>query len=97
MFAPPNPTPPTLTIEDILSSTDLEDALLDEDGRVPRDQRAVTPIRLATRPVPRSTSAAKALAVLRWRDEVMSDLEMQMSMEKGARERCGSVWYLRRS
>ncbi|EKM51291.1 uncharacterized protein PHACADRAFT_151948 [Phanerochaete carnosa HHB-10118-sp] len=84
VVAPPNPTPPTLTIEDILSSMDLEDALLDVDGRISRDQRAVTPI-------------TKALTVFRWRDEVMCDLEMQMSMEKGARERCGSVWYLRRS
>lgn len=97
MVAPRNPTPPTLTIEEILSSTDLEDALLDVDARVSRDQRSVTPIRPTTRPMPRSTSAAKALTVFRWRDEAMHDLDMQVSMERGARERCDTVWYLRRS
>lgn len=96
VVAPPNPTPPILTIEDTLSSTDLEDALLEVDGRVSRDQRRAPPMLPNGKPVPRSTSAAKALTVFRWRDEVLHDLEMQLSMERGARERCGTVWYLRR-
>lgn len=91
VFAPRPPAPPTLTIDGVLSAADLEDALLDVDGRVPRTERS------SAHALSRGAAAAKALVVFRWRDEVQHDLEMQMAMARGARERCGTVWYLRRS
>ncbi|GJE94053.1 Asx homology domain-containing protein [Phanerochaete sordida] len=96
VLAPAPPAPPTLTVDGALASADLEDALLDADGRVPTARRGA-PARPGARAVPRSASAAKALVVYRWREETMQDLEIQMALERGGRERVGSVWYLRRT
>lgn len=106
VVAPPPPAPPTLTTDGILSAAELEDALLDVDGRVARAERLA-----AAAPPPRArregdsvplevlvaARAAKALAVWRWRDEVLADVEMQRGMPRGARELLGTVFYLRRS
>lgn len=103
---PPPPKPPILTVEDVLSSSELEGTILDVDGRVPRGDRFVANLVTSAtlwseaKDIPQDViaacRAAKALTVWRWREDVLSDMEMQVSLEKGARTSTGSVFYLRR-
>ena len=106
-IAPPPPEPPVLTMESILDSNSLEDALLDVDNRVPREARS------ATRPPAHfnidytgtvsssderpSGRAAKSLSLWRWHPDRVPELEDQPLLLRGGREFCGTIHYLRRS
>lgn len=106
VVAPAPPKPPILTVEDILSSSELELTLLDIDGRVPRGDRFVSNLVTSAslwsqahnvpQDVVAACRAAKALTIWRWREEILLDTEMQMSLERGARTPIGSVFYVRR-
>ena len=89
-----------------MSSVELEDSILDVDGRVSRAERqagndiSTVDFWGITRPSPQARGAAraaKALSVWRWRDEMRSDLEMQIALNKGGRDFIGTVYYLRRA
>ena len=104
IVAPPEPQPPIRTAENILSSIELESAVLDVDGRVPSGDRfaghavAASPWRTdIPQELVATNRAAKALTVWRWRDEIISDVEMQMSLEKGGRDLLGTVYHLGRA
>ncbi|PSR77076.1 hypothetical protein PHLCEN_2v8065 [Hermanssonia centrifuga] len=91
----------------IMGSAELEDGILDLDGRVPRADRLVTDSVLCTtmwadvRSVPvevlSANRAAKSLTVWRWRADMMPDREMQLALPKGGREVLGTVFYLSRA
>ncbi len=102
---PSRPQPPILSKECIISSVELEEGILDVDGRVSRADRQrgndfsisfygeVNPhTQLAN-----TACTAKALTVYRWRDEMKSDFEMQLLLERAGRELVGTVYYLRRA
>ena len=107
VVAPPKPLPPILSMDGIMSSSELESGVLDVDNRVPRDARFVGNIMTSAnlwrevKNIPPETvaanRAAKALTIWRWKDEILSDLEMQMALEKGGRSLLGTAYYLRRS
>ena len=94
-------------MDGIMSSSELESGVLDVDNRVPRDARFVGNIMTSAnlwrevKNIPPETvaanRAAKALTIWRWKDEILSDLEMQMALEKGGRSLLGTAYYLRRS
>ncbi|KAH8105481.1 hypothetical protein BXZ70DRAFT_921031 [Cristinia sonorae] len=93
----PDPTPPTLTMEGILSSTELEEAVLEVDGRVTLADfyRTTANTKDADRRGIQSLRAAKAITVWRWQEEMMNDFEMQMALERGGRELLTTVYFLR--
>lgn len=90
-----------------MSSLELEDAILDVDGQLPRSERHVLSLSSSLNARPpaegtptanlRANRAAKAISIWRWREEVASDLELQMSLEKGGRDLIGTAFYLRRT
>ena len=101
---PESPQPPTLTMENILSSVELEQGILDVDGRVPRSERIaandVTSINYwgdVSTDIVAANRAAKSLSIWRWSDEVKDDRDLQMVLDRGARELVGTVYYLRRA
>lgn len=109
VIGPSDPRPPILTMEGILSSVELEDEVLETDGRISRTDRYtavqedVVSKRISdgtedpsnTVAHVMSTKAAKSLSVWRWRDEMRGELELQMIQERGGRERLGTVYHLR--
>lgn len=111
VIGPPEPHPPILTMEGILSSVELEDEILETDGRISRSDRYATiQENVASTQMPggpddpyntvahvMSTKAAKSLSVWRWREDMQGELELQMIQERGGRERLGTVYYLRNS
>lgn len=90
-----------------MSSAELEDGVLDVDGRVSRDARS------ASEPVPPSNvwvdfsgvhqslpvvnRAAKCLTIWRWEEDRVPDVDVQMYLDKGGRVYAGTVYYLRRA
>ncbi|TCD71105.1 hypothetical protein EIP91_000199 [Steccherinum ochraceum] len=99
----PDPTPPTLTMEGIFSTTELEDAILEVDGRITRAEVWAT-----MHPPSSSSSAdidvqmyahsvrcAKSVTVWRWEEEMMHDLDMQMMLPRGGRQLLATVYFLR--
>lgn len=111
VIGPPAPQPPILTMEGILSSVELEDEILEIDGRVSRSDRYTAiqnevisrrvpdGIDDSSNMIPRviSAKAAKSLSVWRWREEMQGELEIQMIQERGGREPLGTVYFLRNS
>ncbi|KAI0791361.1 hypothetical protein C8Q75DRAFT_715542 [Abortiporus biennis] len=107
----PPPEPPTLTMDDIMGTCELEDGILDVDGRVSRadrhlaasqtttsagaDQVALSYTNMDVISARSSARAAKSFTIWRWREEMMHDIEMQMLQERGGRELVGTVYYLR--
>lgn len=107
---PPPPEPPTLAMEGMLGTLELEDAVLDVDGRLSRADRheyekaelaesgliGVTPnFTLDTVSTILSSRTAKCFTVWRWSEEVQDDVEMQLLQDRGGRELMGTVFYLR--
>lgn len=92
-----------------MGSQELEDTILDVDGRVSRATRHATAESLlqsksvSTKDEPNkainylSMLAAKSLSIWRWRSEMLEDFELQMLQDKGGREPVGTVYYLRNS
>ena len=108
-IGPPEPQPPVRAMEGILSSLDLEEGVLDEDGRIPPDARNPVPTQTpdmssmlvdytgVRMPSSRASIAAKSLTVWRWDEERLPDLEVQPHLDRGGREYVGTVFYLRRA
>lgn len=107
---PPPPEPPTLAMEGILGTIELEEAVLDVDNRVSRADRheniaselakkspvGVTPnFTLDTATALSSSRTAKCFTVWRWSEEMQTDIELQMLQDRGGRELMGTVFYLR--
>ena len=90
-----------------MDSVTLEDALLDVDGRVSREARAVAQPAAELRVEytgtvssandQRSGRAAKSLSLWRWNENSVPELEDQPLLPRGGREYCGTIHYLRRS
>jgi hypothetical protein len=94
-------------MEGMMSSVELEIAVLDVDGRVPKGDRFVDntvasanlwrEVKDTPPEVVAANRATKALTVWRWRDELLCDIELQMSLTRGGRDLLGTVYYLRRT
>lgn len=89
-----------------MSSVELEEGILDVDRRVSRAERQagndVSFVNFWGDLKPSSqaasaTRAAKALSVWRWSDQMKSDLEMQIALDKAGRDFLGTIYYLRRA
>lgn len=89
-----------------MSSSEVEQGVLDVDGRVPHAERQsgedIPSVNFWGDVKPSSHAigairAAKALTVWRWKDEMKSDLEMQIALDKAGRDFLGTVYYLRRT
>lgn len=107
---PPPPEPPTLSIEGILGTQELQEAILDVDGRVSRAERqqvftqglkrntlvGVAPdFSLSTASTTASSRTAKCFTVWRWSEEMQDNVELQITQDRGGRELMGTVFYLR--
>lgn len=103
---PPDPQPPIRTMDGAMSSEEIEDGILDVDGRVSRADRYATLAELVSSAIPnenqdiltitqtfKSNRAAKALTIYRWRDDGAED----QFQDRGGREPIGTVFYLRNS
>lgn len=102
VVAPPNPEPPTLSMDDIMGTLELEDGILDVDGRVSRTDRHAMTMSLGaghgifgSSDIRASIRTAKSFSVWRWREEMLNDFEMQMIQDRGGRELLGTISYLR--
>ena len=91
-----------------MSSAELEEGVLDVTKQVPREALAaansVSPgavgslwSNASSRDNLVANRAAKALSIWRWRDETKTDVEMQRVLDRGGRDRLGTVFYLCRS
>ncbi|KAH9916526.1 uncharacterized protein B0H18DRAFT_914203 [Fomitopsis serialis] len=83
----PQPQDRLQLMEDIADPVVLESGVLDIDGRVERADRG--DVNDST-----TRSAWKAFTVWRWRDEMRDDIQSQMVMDRGGRERVGTLFYL---
>ena len=96
-----------LSIEDIADPVALERGALDVDGRVSysdkyEDDAASCPVtQTQSGGVPDelrnsiAVRAWKSFTVWRWREEMLSQMEMQIVQERGGRERVATLFYLR--
>lgn len=86
-------------MEGIFGTDDLENALLEVDGRVTRADVHAVVESLSSDPAVsaslHSTRSAKAITVWRWQEETMQDLEVQIIQPRGGRERIATVYFLR--
>ena len=90
-------------MEGILSSAELEDGVLEVDGRVTRaDIHSMTTSLTTSAPndpdavaALHSIRAAKAITVWRWQDEMADDIGMQMVLSRGGRQALTTVHFLR--
>ncbi|THH32664.1 hypothetical protein EUX98_g1486 [Antrodiella citrinella] len=95
----PDPTPPTLTMEGVLSSVDLEDGILEVVGQITKAD-IYTVVKSAAKDPEisasvYSTRSAKAVSVWRWPEEVTHDQAQQMIRPRGGRELLASVYFMR--
>lgn len=93
------PTPPTLTMEGVFSSLELEDGILEVAGQVTKADVYAVVQSASTDPESSasvySTRSAKAVSVWRWPEEVMHDQAAQMMQARGGRELVASVYFMR--
>ncbi|KAI0086780.1 hypothetical protein BDY19DRAFT_958640 [Irpex rosettiformis] len=96
---PQPPRPPILTMEGIMSSTELEQGVLDVNKQVPPELLSTAnTLSYNVGSGPQDTvvasRAAKAVSIWRWRDEVKADPGLQFHLDKGGRDMLGTVFYL---
>ena len=93
-------------MEGIMNSRELEEGILDIDGRIPRyargdiQQPSESTLHVdfsgAVSTGSRSSCvAAKSMTIWRWNEERVPELEVSQLLPKGGREYCGTVYYLR--
>ncbi|KZT67576.1 hypothetical protein DAEQUDRAFT_694007 [Daedalea quercina L-15889] len=83
----PEPQDRLQLMEDIADPIVLASGILDIDGRVERADRGDANGSTAR-------AAWKSFTVWRWRDEMRDDIQSQMTMARGGRERVGTLFYL---
>ncbi|KAI0684492.1 hypothetical protein BC835DRAFT_635456 [Cytidiella melzeri] len=101
---PPHPQPPTLAMDCIMSSVELEEGVLDLNKQIPHEVFSIandisghntwTNVGNGSADAVGASRAAKALSVWRWTDETKSDVELHRTLDKGGRELLGTVHYL---
>ena len=103
---PSPPQPPILAMDGMLSSVELEDCILDVDGRVsPANRQMASNMSsinhfgdvISSPQQAGANRTAKALSIWRWSDEMKSDLEMQIALDRAGRSFAGTVYYLIRA
>ncbi|KAI0781631.1 Asx homology domain-containing protein [Irpex lacteus] len=99
---PSPPKPPTLTMEGIMSSAELEEGVLEVTKQIPPEvlssanRLSYTTAAGGAQDTVVAGRAAKAATIWRWRDEVKVDLGLQFSLDRGGRDTLGTVYYLSR-
>ncbi|TFY60775.1 hypothetical protein EVJ58_g4933 [Rhodofomes roseus] len=83
----PQPQDRLQLMNNIADPVMLESGILDIDGTVDRADRGVANGKNAR-------AAWKSFTVWRWRDEMRNDIQAQMVMDRGGRERVGTLFYL---